>query len=478
MANLYLFAIGGSGSRVLRSLTMLLASGIETNFNIIPMIIDPDASNGDLERTVRILRQYEEIHNDLNFDGSIQSRFFSSSINSLNNNKSYLLPLEGTSGVNFDKYLNISTMSKENQAFTKMLFSNTNLSSTMDVGFKGNPNIGSVVLNQFTRSNDFDTFETNFVKGDRVFIISSIFGGTGASGFPLLLKRMRTSTNSDLKEAPIGAVSLLPYFNLKTNVKSSIQADSFITKAKAALNYYEKNVTGNRSLNDMYYLGDDFSSYSYDNCDGGDDQINDAHIIEVLAALSIIDFERKEIETGTPNQTTFHEFGLVREPEGSTIFSDFGDDTRQILQRPMTLMSLLNSYLNNRSLDHMRSQRWAKDRDEILSKFFSSNFYKKYKKFKEEYELWQSELAENKLGFKPFKDDKDFTVNADGLNKVVGITPKYSGFIWKKKGYNLIDERLAKKLESLQKGMSAQNTFMELFYSTLSDICSQILNIK
>ena len=36
---LYLFAIGGTGSRVLKSLTMLLASGIKVNTEkIIPMI--------------------------------------------------------------------------------------------------------------------------------------------------------------------------------------------------------------------------------------------------------------------------------------------------------------------------------------------------------------------------------------------------------------------------------------------------------
>lgn len=43
-------------------------------------------------------------------------------------------------------------MSLENQAIMRMLFSNANLASDMNVGFKGNPNIGSIVLNQFTDS--------------------------------------------------------------------------------------------------------------------------------------------------------------------------------------------------------------------------------------------------------------------------------------------------------------------------------------
>ena len=58
----------------------------------------------------------------------------------------------------------------------RMLFSNANLASDMNVGFKGNTNIGSIVLNQFTDSKDYNTFATNFVNGDKVFIISSIFG--------------------------------------------------------------------------------------------------------------------------------------------------------------------------------------------------------------------------------------------------------------------------------------------------------------
>lgn len=83
-------------------------------------------------------------------------------------------------------------MDKANKAMMKILFSDKNLNSSMDVGFKGNPNIGSVVLNQIVRSVDFEDFANSFEADDKIFIISSIFGGTGASGFPLLLKTLRT----------------------------------------------------------------------------------------------------------------------------------------------------------------------------------------------------------------------------------------------------------------------------------------------
>ena len=56
MAKMYVFCIGGTGSRVLRSLTMMLAAGVEANINeIIPIVIDPDQSNADLTRAVTLM---------------------------------------------------------------------------------------------------------------------------------------------------------------------------------------------------------------------------------------------------------------------------------------------------------------------------------------------------------------------------------------------------------------------------------------
>ena len=68
MAKLYIFGIGGTGSRVLRSLTMLLAAGVDTNgYDIVPVIIDPDTSNADLTRNVFLLNKYMSIHSRLSF---------------------------------------------------------------------------------------------------------------------------------------------------------------------------------------------------------------------------------------------------------------------------------------------------------------------------------------------------------------------------------------------------------------------------
>jgi len=82
MAKLFVFAIGGTGSRVVKALTMLLASGvkIENTQTIIPIIIDPDISNGDLTRTEEIIRLYKKIQQKTFSKGSF---FFKTPYNSL-----------------------------------------------------------------------------------------------------------------------------------------------------------------------------------------------------------------------------------------------------------------------------------------------------------------------------------------------------------------------------------------------------------
>ena len=56
MSKLFVFGIGGTGSRVLKSLTMLLMAGVKTNVDeIIPIVIDKDETNGDMVKTKRLI---------------------------------------------------------------------------------------------------------------------------------------------------------------------------------------------------------------------------------------------------------------------------------------------------------------------------------------------------------------------------------------------------------------------------------------
>ena len=77
MAKLYVFGIGGTGARVLRSFTMMMAAGVNIGADeIVPIIIDPDASNADLTRTVALMNTYRTIHSSISFTTKNESTFY------------------------------------------------------------------------------------------------------------------------------------------------------------------------------------------------------------------------------------------------------------------------------------------------------------------------------------------------------------------------------------------------------------------
>ena len=472
---LYTFGIGGTGSRVLKSLVMLAASGVEIEADaIVPIVIDPDFANADLTRTLELIKTYSAIRKELSFNDKTSNTFFAMPFEQMVNDNR--LSLQDTKNKKFREFIEYSTLSRENMALASMLFSENNLEADMEVGFKGNPNIGSVVLNQFTTSQDFVDFASAFKPGDRIFIISSIFGGTGASGFPLLLKNLRglsadMPNYASIQEAPIGAITVLPYFDVKPEDESAIDSSTFIGKTKAALQYYEKNVNGDKSsVNVLYYVADNRAN-QYDNNEGGAEQQNNAHMVELISALSIVDFvsipdddpilsciEDDNFRVYAPN-AKFREFGIEDDVK-EVLFSNLSQTTRDILCVPMTQFVLFSKYIK----EHLRgaiNQPWAVDNG-ITDAFLKSSFANNIKKFTEAYLAWLEEMADNDRGFKPYK----LSVKGPDLYSIVdGVKPDSIKALWafNKSGYDLFDAALNDKQSSLSKNYSLNQKFTELF---------------
>jgi hypothetical protein len=471
MAKLYVFGIGGTGSRVIKSLTMLLASGIEINdFEIVPIIIDPDQANGDVTRTVDILKNYQYIRNKLSFSGNEENKFFKTKIT--NTTQNFKLELSDVRNDKFKDYIEYASLDESNKALLSLLFSDDNLNSDMEIGFKGNPNIGSVVLNQFKKSQDFKEFASSFGQEDRIFIVSSIFGGTGAAGFPLLLKNIRQGSELPnaalIQNAPIGAITMLPYFGVAPDENSKIDKATFISKAKAALTYYEKNVSGNNSINALYYIGDQPNN-DYENNEGASTQKNDAHFLELAGALAIVDFARTDSfllqnANGVAQNPNYKEFG-IKNNVNEIIFSDLGENTQTIIKRNLTQYQLFNLYLKDQ-LKEATDQNWAKSIE--LDTFLTSSFYSSHlKTFNNYFAEWLKELESNKISFKPF----DLEANHKNLfDMVKGKKPETS--LLEKIGsknyhrYNLLLSKNEPKVNSNSK----EEKFMSLFYKTTEDL--------
>ena len=468
MSRIYVFGVGGTGSRVLRALTMVLSAGVKINTDeIVPIIIDPDESAGDLTRTKSLMQAYNSVYDKISHSAESKNKFFRTKIN-LEILPSVTLPIVNTKNEDFKDYIKLSEMKDEygihtsNYALASLLFSRKNLNANMEVGFKGHPNIGSVVLNQISMSNEFRSIVGSFNQDDRIFIISSIFGGTGAAGFPLLLKNLRAikqdfSGNSFAKNSIIGAVSVLPYFKVTPDSESEIDSSTFVSKTKAALSYYERNMT---EANALYYVADNVSSKPYDNSEGGASQINNAHFVELVSALAIVNFSwMTDLQTndGKPKQTVYKEFGINNDPAQEISFEALEVITNQIIKKPFTQFTLLCKYLDRQLNSSYTLQPWAIEH-KVEDIMFSS--IPCLTVIQNAWYQWLGEMAQNSRAFMPFD-----LINDEQLFELIkdGEAPKYS---WKK-NYDLFDDYLndLRKKVKTDKSKPLQS-FVELFFLT------------
>lgn len=490
MAKLFIFGIGGTGSRVIKSLAMLLAAGVKSDndFEIVPIIIDPHKDNEDLKRTISILTNYERIVDKVGTDNG----FFGTkltTLQSLDRNKTlsgtYSFALKEVSNTKFKDYFSYNSLDDENKGLADLLFSGKSINAhgnsidlldiPMDIGFVGNPNVGSVVLNQFKDSEEFKDFANNFSEGDRIFIISSIFGGTGASGFPIILKNIRNAVNNPglagvgyLQNSSIGALTVMPYFNIEVDENSPIKKSDFIEKTKAALGYYKNNV--NPSLNAMYYIGDDFSGKPYENDPGQGGQKNKAHFVEVAGALAIIDFmntpgSNLETENGKPLNSVFKEYS-VKDDQGSLWFKHLHDHSGMVLGKNLTRFTLLNKYLDEQFDSSVDKKNWSIDPPVIDKSFRNSQFFtSNLKGFLTHYKDWLKELELNSRAFKPY------SLSADLPTLVNGKETKKVMFGLVKFNYDKFDSELNTVVKNSSYASSEQK-LINLFFNATSNIVS------
>ncbi|MCM1034881.1 MAG: hypothetical protein NC038_00020 [Paludibacter sp.] len=487
MSKLFVFGIGGTGSRVLKSLTMLLTAGIKTNVDeIIPIIIDKDETNGDTVRTKRLIEVYMSTREKFVHD---RDKFFSTKMTLLRYEleDKLCLPLVDKQK-KFSDYIEIDKLPKEDRALVEALFSKKALDMETTEGFRGIPSIGSVVLNQFEKSDIFNTFANQFKKGDKIFIISSIFGGTGASGFPLLVKTLRGNTNltnwDSVQKAPIGALSVLPYFIVgKPNEKGkvNVESDTFNAKAKAALAYYAETLDG--QIDEMYYVGDKkFSTYAYSA--GGSKQQNHAQFTELVAALSVIDFANSSI-VGTSGKTSYNEFGII-DPQHSKekiIFSDLHKSTRKIIVNPLIQFYAYSQYMElefdkeNTHQPWSHNFPWQKPYD-FDKEFKQSAAMQDMQECIKDFIGWLKELADtqsHKRCFVPFNlESKSFAFVYEPSDNIAVRegSLRYKNWAWLD---NELNRASARKATQVSESMTKEQRFLEIFYRSTKKFVEELI---
>lgn len=403
MKKVFVFCIGGTGLRVMKSITMLMAAGMETNgYTVVPIKVDPHRDLNERKGLNTLLEDYMDIYRSTITHGSETLNplkgFFSSEITCLKylNNQQNDTDELGGEEQRFGDYIKANLPDGDpNKYLVQTLYSQKNLDSKLSVGFKGNPNVGTVVLSDMIEGgNWFKAFKDNYHEGDRVFIISSIFGGTGASGYPLIEKKIREAKDyGELSKTLMAAVTVLPYFALEDKgiTNSDIDSTSFLTKAKSALAYYEDTVQADY----LYYVGEQPANWAtYANNE--QTQPDKAHFVELVAASALFDFLHREKQDTTQYMTR-----TIRQDKPSLDRTSLGNAYDEIIKHlaDFSLLRLILHGLPEERYFPLRKHRQWDD------SFYRSDEFIKLCNFLEVFKGWYDELATNHRAFAPLNMD-------------------------------------------------------------------------
>ena len=216
----------------------------------------------------------------------------------------------------------------------------------------------------------------------------------------------------------------------------------------------------NNQVNSLYYIGDQINR-QFDNNKGANAQKNDAHFVELAAALSIVDFAYKPDQTLKAGNVSY-EFG-IKQNKDSISFKDLADSTKNIIAEPLTMFVLFHKFLEEYFPNNLEHAAW-RDGTPIDGTFLKNTFYSdSLKNYRDHFRQWLAEMADNRRAFVPF--DLSENLSSSLFDIVLGYKPEISVF---EKGRNF--SRIQHHCNRAQNGMkvtSPEDKFMSVMYKAL-----------
>ena len=299
----YYIGIGGTGARLAESLLHLCAAGLGPK-DLTLFLIDPDQGNGNLARTMSLMEAYLTARKNSQLPAGDDIVVFQTHLTLPDPAVWHVFERRG---IRLADHIGLPNIKQNNKAladFAQVLFSDDEMETPLDEGFRGHPNIGATVISNIPTTTDpWQTFwrDVEEAQGQgevHVFVAGSIFGGTGAAGIPTLgspevLKFARRANLGSGSKIRLAAGLVLPYFTFSAGSVPAGQTQMFVTAAdfpiatRAALAYYaEKDLT----FDEVYLLGDSLGHNVGSFSPGNQNQNNKPHYIELAGALAALDF--------------------------------------------------------------------------------------------------------------------------------------------------------------------------------------------
>jgi hypothetical protein len=317
MNQIFVIGIGGTGMRCIEAFTHLCAMGMFDETDVHLLALDTDKDNGNFTRLKNLKEAYIKTKGVNKTQNALENTFFSACLNY------YQFSPDYSDKSTFEALYNYGDTEHEHPekaAIADLLFTNSAKEFDLKHGYRAQTHLGSLlmyhsIINDIRThdSSDLRRFIEKLVSActsghPRVFIMGSVFGGTGASSIPIIPKAIKEAAAliaeaTDIeRNAYFGATLLTSYFsfplpgdNEKMKQKIIATSDKFALNSQAAMMFYEADETVKATYQRFYMMGTENIDWQPGKVKdktitGGENQENDSHYIELLAAFAAWDF--------------------------------------------------------------------------------------------------------------------------------------------------------------------------------------------
>lgn len=334
----FCYCIGGTGARIAEVAAHLCAMNLVNDEREITFIIvDKDQNCGGTAQATEVIGRIENISQITGSNTGAclcKSRLTKPDANPWDFTNA-LASIAGNNNGNASLANALGQNGTDDGILFDAFYSDSEQNSRTSEGFYGHPTIGALMFKYMMKNangNDIAQPVIDLLSGTadtaKVFIIGSIFGGTGAAVFSNLAAHIRSKAralaNSDgnannqqqqgniadkRNRLIISGVLLLPYFSFSNNRPNNIiNEKEFYAKSKTALEQYgndphliRRRVNSDNSFDTLYICGQNplhkVGEYSI----GGQSQKNHFDLVDLVSAYAMVSFFNEDMRDGANN---------------------------------------------------------------------------------------------------------------------------------------------------------------------------------
>jgi hypothetical protein len=354
----FVMGIGGTGMRCIESLIHLCAMGMFDDTEIHLLALDTDKNNGNFARLKALKEAYVNAKGLVEADRvALKDTFFSANIKYYEFSPNY--EQKSTFKAVF-RYGDTQRLRHYETDLADLVLTNKVEDFNLRHGYRAQTHLGSMMMYhsiieaaKSPSNSDLKRFVGNLITSTtsnqaRVFILGSVFGGTGASSIPIIPQAISKAAEivsngaaSVLKNAYFGSTLLTAYFNFKSpnaveleNQKVIATSEKFALNSQVAMMFYEDDATVKSVYQKFYMMGTEGIEWNpmqkkvgkiAETITGGEKQENDSHYIELLAACAALDFlniDETVLKQNKNLQRTDYQYRSISD-DGKYDFQDF-----------------------------------------------------------------------------------------------------------------------------------------------------------